>query len=72
MTSSFQSRIQSSVGDEIDVICMDVPLFTRMLELAREDIKTDADLHRVLTKVIRLSKLTTRLTMDDYPAIVEE
>jgi hypothetical protein len=68
----FKTRISAATEPdaEVDIISMDVPLLTRMLELAREDIKSDAQLHEVLTRVIHLSKLTTRLTMDDYDAIL--
>jgi len=36
--------------DAVDTITMDVPLFIRMLEYAREDAKTDIDLHDVTEK----------------------
>jgi GNAT superfamily N-acetyltransferase len=49
-----------------DIISMNVPLFIRMLELAREDIKSDADLHKVVEKVIISSKKGSYLSMKDY------
>ncbi len=39
-----------------DIVQLDVPLFIRLLELAREDIKGDADIHDLAQKVIELSK----------------
>ena len=39
-----------------DIVSMNVPLFIRMLELAREDIKSDEDLHKFVEKVIIASK----------------
>jgi hypothetical protein len=49
---------------------MDTPLFIRILELVREDIKTDADLHRVVENV--LAKANGRpLTMNDYDFIAD-
>ncbi len=39
-----------------DIVQLDVPLFIRLLELAREDIKQDADIHDLAQKVIELSK----------------
>jgi hypothetical protein len=39
-----------------DIVQLDVPLFIRLLELAREDVKQDADLHDIAQKVIELSK----------------
>ena len=42
--------------DAIDTISMDVPLFLRMLEYAREDAQEDVDLHDVTQRAIELSK----------------
>jgi hypothetical protein len=53
-----------------DVIKMDVPLFIRMLEYAREDASNDIDLHDVAKKAIGLSSEDKVLTMDDYETIV--
>jgi hypothetical protein len=39
-----------------DIVKLDVPLFIRLLELAREDVKQDADLHDIAQKVIELSR----------------
>ena len=39
-----------------DIVQLDVPLFIRLLELAREEIKDDADIHDLAQKVIELSK----------------
>jgi hypothetical protein len=54
----------------MDIIKVDVPLFLRLLELAREDVKNDMDLHDVTEIVTKLSKNKV-LTMSDYNAIVE-
>lgn len=40
----------------MDIVQLDVPLFIRLLELAREEIKDDADIHDLAQKVIELSK----------------
>lgn len=53
-----------------DVIKMDVPLFIRMLEYAREDASTDVDLHDIAEKAIGLSSEDKVLTMADYEFIV--
>ncbi len=53
-----------------DKIVMDVPLFIRLLEYAREDAKTDMDLHNVAEKAISLSTEDKVLTMSDYNSIV--
>jgi hypothetical protein len=52
-----------------DIVKLDVPLFIRLLELAREDVKEDADLHDVAEAVIKLSQEGV-VTMADYDSIV--
>jgi hypothetical protein len=52
-----------------DIVKLDVPLFIRLLELAREDVKKDADLHDVAEAVIKLSQEGVA-TMADYDSIV--
>ena len=52
-----------------DKITMDVPLFIRMLEYAREDAKTDMDLHDVTEKALALSTSGATLTMANYESI---
>jgi len=52
-------------ADKEDTVILDIPLLIRILELSREDIKTDADLHRVVERLIDIRKKGT-LTMDDY------
>jgi hypothetical protein len=54
---------------EMDIVKLDVPLFIRLLELAREDVKQDADLHDVAEAVIKLSQEGVA-TMADYETIV--
>jgi hypothetical protein len=53
-----------------DVVKLDVPLFIRLLELAREDVKEDADLHDLAEAVIKLSQEGVA-TMADYDGIVD-
>jgi len=52
-----------------DVVKLDVPLFIRLLELARKDIKQDADLHDLAEIVIRMSQ-EGPVTMAEYDRIV--
>lgn len=54
----------------MDIIKVDVPTFLRLLELAREDVKQDADLHDIAEIVTRLSK-DRPVTMADYKEIVD-
>lgn len=56
----------------LDVIKVDVPLLIRLLEYAREDAKTDMDLHDVAEQLISLSATGKTLSMNDYDAIVGE
>jgi hypothetical protein len=54
----------------IDVIKIDVPTFLRLMELAREDVKQDPDLHDITQKVVAISQERV-VTMKDYNEIVE-
>ena len=54
----------------IDIVKLDIPLFIRLLEYAREDAKTDMDLHDVTERVIKLSQSGKTLSMDSYNKIV--
>jgi hypothetical protein len=53
-----------------DTITVDVPLFIRLLEYAREDAADDMDLHDVTENIISLSISGNTLTMDDYNNII--
>ncbi len=56
--------------DAVDTITMDVPLFIRMLEYAREDASADVDLHDVAENAVSLNKEQDILSMDDYDALL--
>jgi hypothetical protein len=53
-----------------DKVTLDIPLFIRLLEYAREDAKTDMDLHSVAEKAVAASETGKTLTMSDYEALV--
>jgi len=53
-----------------DVIKLDVPLFIRLLEYAREDAKTDMDLHDVAENIISMASEGRTLNMNDYNKII--
>jgi len=53
-----------------DKVTLDIPLFIRLLEYAREDAKTDMDLHNVAEKAITASETGKTLTMSDYNSLV--
>ena len=54
--------------DKQDQVILNIPLLIRLLELAREDIKSDMDLHRVVERLLGIRKRGV-LTMKDYNAI---
>ena len=53
-----------------DIITINIPLFIRLLEYAKEDAKTDMDLHNVAEKAIAASETGKTLTMANYDALV--
>ena len=59
------------VSEDIpDIIAVDVPLFIRLLEFAREDAGDDMDLHEVAERAIEAVKMRGVLSMDDYETLV--
>jgi hypothetical protein len=77
--AELDKRIKSKKGtneaqqeDPTDIIAMDVPLFLRMLEYAREDAEQDIDLHNVAERAIEAVKLRGLLSMEDYNDLVGE
>ena len=54
----------------MDLIKIDVPTFLRLLELAREDVKQDADLHDVAEIVTKISQ-SEPVTMKHYNSILD-
>lgn len=57
-------------ADEVDTVTLDIPLLIRLFEYAREDAKTDMDLHSATERLIELGKEHGTLSMDQYEAIV--
>ena len=55
--------------DAKDTVTMDIPLLIRVLEYAREDAKTDMDLHKVVENLINMRGKGS-LSMDMYDKIV--
>jgi len=56
-------------ADKADTVTMDIPLLIRVLEYAREDAKTDMDLHKVVENLIKMRDGGT-LSMAEYDEIV--
>lgn len=57
-------------SNPVDTATVDIPLLIRLLEYAREDAKTDMDLHDVAENIIALSSTGKTLSMSDYSNIV--
>jgi len=55
---------------EDDIIKLNVALFLRLLELAKEDAQSDVELHRITEIVTNLSQ-DRALTIDDYQEILD-
>jgi len=62
---------EPSTSPYTDTIQMNGPAFLRALEFAREDAKTDMDLHKLTENAIRLSK-SGLITMEQYEQMVPE
>jgi hypothetical protein len=68
----FRMVTNSVTEDEnpTDKITMDIPLFIRMMEYAREDAKDDMDLHNVSERAIEMMQQHDYLCMDNYDDLV--
>ena len=60
-----QIRLILEGKDPTDSITLDIPLLIRILELAREDVKDDMELHRITERLLKI-RHQGMLTMDDY------
>lgn len=56
--------------DAVDTVTLDIPLFIRLLEYAKEDAQTDMDLHDAAEKAIALNKSKEVLSMEDYNQLI--
>ena len=60
-----------AVENPKDKVTLDVPLLIRLLEYAREDAKTDMDLHDLTEKLVSMgSESGKTLSMKDYDQLV--
>jgi hypothetical protein len=67
-----QEFFSKPTDDKIDTITMDIPLFIRSLEYAREDAKDDMDLHNMAEKAIKGTKQKGILSMVDYDNLTQQ
>jgi hypothetical protein len=63
-------RKEETEMNETDTISLTVPLFIRMLEFAKEDAKTDMDLHKATENILDMQDDDV-LDMDSYEDIVD-
>jgi hypothetical protein len=62
---------QEQEENKMDVITVDVPLFIRLLEFAREDATDDMMLHDVAEKLIEMCADGDIIQMEQYDEIVD-
>lgn len=65
-----KGKVIEAEDNPTDIVSVDVPLLIRLLEYAKEDAKSDMDLHHVAERLIALSDDGRTLTMQDYETIV--
>jgi len=65
-----KESVELDEENKLDVISMDVPLLIRLMEYAKEDAKSDMDLHKVAERLTSLSASGDTLSMEDYDQIV--
>jgi hypothetical protein len=61
---------QEQEENKMDVISVDVPLFIRLLEFAREDATDDMKLHDIAEKLIEMCADGDIMQMEQYDEIV--
>lgn len=64
-------QLHSEAVDKKDTITFDIPLLIRVLEFAREELKSDILLHKMVERLISIRGKGT-LTMNQYGKIVKE
>jgi len=62
-------KFKEEQTDKVDSLTIDVPMFIRLMEYAREDAKTDMDLHNVTTNLLKIKDKT--ISMADYDQVVQ-
>ena len=70
MKKTFAKILKEMDENPSDVIKLDVPLFIRLIELAREEINNDVDLHKIAENIIRISSSKVA-SMADYEEIIQ-
>lgn len=69
---TFKSLLQEFQLDQPDVVQVNIPLLIRLSEFAKEDAKSDLDLHKAVENMLVIRSETNKpLSMDDYNRIVK-
>ena len=66
----YVGTVSEDNNGNIDVLSMDIQLFLRLLEYAKEDAKTDLDLHYVTENALKCMEGKDKLSMDCYENII--
>lgn len=71
-TSTADNNAGVSAHDEnpVDIVSVDMPLFIRLIEWAREDATDDVSLHDLATNARELMSKKSPLTMEDYEVLI--
>lgn len=69
VTKSAPASAPADQPNPPDIIKMDVPLFIRVLEYAKENAKTDQELHQMTERAATMCR-DRHLTMEDYEYLV--
>lgn len=64
-------KLHTESVDKKDTVTFDIPLLIRVLEFAREELKSDINLHKLVERLISMRGKGT-LTMNQYGQIVKE
>jgi hypothetical protein len=67
-TSTPAVKFKEEEVAKTDTLTIDIPMFIRLMEYAREDAKTDMDLHNVTTNLLKIKDKT--ISMVDYDQVV--
>jgi hypothetical protein len=69
ITQILREQLETDITDQVTV---GIPLLLRLLEYAKEDAKTDMDLHWVVERATELAKQHSVLDMQHYEDIVNK
>lgn len=59
-------------GSDVQTIMMDVPVLTRIMEICREGIEDDDELHNFLTEILRTSAENGFVNMENLSGVLKK